>query len=185
MMRSAYVHRALFAGILLLLVLGGARDSSGRRGNSEGAAEEPAAIRGITAAHNAARAEAASSTGKSIPPLTWSSSLADVAQGWANQCRFQHSKKGYGENLFATSGQATPAEAVGSWLSEKKFYDDRRNRCRRGECRHYTQVMWARSMRVGCAVANCTGNSPLGRGAWQFWVCEYDPPGNYIGERPY
>src|SRR5262249_39805828 len=112
-------------------------------------------------------------------------SLAATAQAFAEQCHFQHSrKKGLGENIFAASGRATPEEMVDSWVSEKKSYNYARNRCR-GACGHYTQVVWARSLRGGCGVAQCTSNSPFGRGPWQFWVCNYDPPGNYIGERPY
>jgi hypothetical protein len=185
---SSRLPRVPFLGIgaLFLFVLGGdGIGGGGWRHAALASAQEPTALRGITAAHNAARAEAASEAGKSIPPLAWSPPLAEAAQAWAHQCRFQHSKKGYGENLFASSGQAPPEEAVRSWVSEKKFYDEARNRCRGGECRHYTQVMWAHTMRVGCAVARCSGHSPFGRGAWQFLVCEYDPPGNYIGERPY
>jgi hypothetical protein len=41
-------------------------------------------------------------------------------------------------------------------------------------------------MRLGCGVASCTENSPFGDGgSWQIWVCNYDPSGNYLGERPY
>jgi hypothetical protein len=40
---------------------------------------------------------------------------------------------------------------------------------------------------VGCARRTCTTGSPFsgGTGEWTFWVCDYDPPGNWVGERPY
>ena len=187
MPRSPHWPRGSWLGIVAFLVLGDGGMGTGGGGRPAlASAQEPAAAQGITAAHNAARAAVQPPAREPIPPLTWSPSLAATAQAWADQCHFQHSKKkGLGENIFASSGQATPEEVVESWVSEKKSYNYARNRCRRGECGHYTQVVWARSLRVGCAAAKCTANSPFGRGPWQFWVCNYDPPGNYIGERPY
>ena len=44
-------------------------------------------------------------------------------------------------------------------------------------CGHYTQVVWRKSLRVGCGMATC--------GATEVWVCNYDPAGNWDGERPY
>jgi uncharacterized protein YkwD len=119
-----------------------------------------------------------------IPPLTWSGTVAATAQAWANNCMFKHSGGQYGENIFATSGMAKPSDVVGSWVSEQAKYDYANNSCS-AVCGHYTQVVWAKSLRLGCAVADCTQNSPFGGGNWQFWVCNYDPPGNFVGERPY
>ncbi|CAN0908935.1 Basic form of pathogenesis-related protein 1 [Linum grandiflorum] len=34
------------------------------------------------------------------------------------------------------------------------------------------------SVRLGCARAQCSNG-------WWFVTCNYDPPGNYIGQRPY
>jgi hypothetical protein len=35
-------------------------------------------------------------------------------------------------------------------------------------------------------MAKCTKNSPFsGFPEWQIWVCNYDPPGNFNGTRPY
>ena len=47
------------------------------------------------------------------------------------------------------------------------------------ECGHYTQIVWRTRRRIGCARVFFLG----GRGG--FMTCNYDPPGNYIGERPY
>jgi pathogenesis-related protein 1 len=65
---------------------------------------------------------------------------------------------------------------VGAWAGESRNYDYASNKCR-GVCGHYTQIVWAGTREVGCAVA--TG------GGRQVWVCNYDPPGNWIGKRPY
>ena len=58
------------------------------------------------------------------------------------------------------------------------------NSCDAGQmCGHYTQLVWRDSVRIGCAVHRC---SPLpGFGPADLIVCEYDPPGNWVGEKPY
>jgi pathogenesis-related protein 1 len=145
---------------------------------------EPAAMSGITAAHNAVRAEVNPAAATPLPPLAWSSEVASAAQAHAARCVFEHSQSGYGENIYATSGSATPADVVNSWSSEVEEYDYASNGCS-GTCGHYTQVVWAASLRLGCGMADCSENSPLGSDTWQLWVCNYDPPGNYIGQRPY
>jgi pathogenesis-related protein 1 len=139
---------------------------------------------GMTAAHNAVRAGVMPAASPAIPPLAWSSQVASVAQAYANKCMFQHSGGAYGENIFATSGMATPQAVVTACANEASSYTYATNSCS-NVCGHYTQVVWRGSSKLGCGVANCTANSPLGGGAWQFWVCNYDPPGNFSGMKPY
>ncbi|WAS90316.1 CAP domain-containing protein [Nannocystis punicea] len=143
---------------------------------------EPGRLAGITAAHNRHRAQL------DIAPLTWSPELARYAQKWADKlkrraCALEHRpRKGpdaqkHGENLFAASGQAATAEqVVAAWVAEVAGYDAKTGRCR-GVCGHYTQVVWRNSQRLGCGVATC-GDSEV-------WVCNYDPPGNFLGQKPY
>src|SRR5437867_9150872 len=59
-----------------------------------------------------------------VPPVTWSATVAAVAQKWAETLaaqggQLQHNQDtGYGENLFGGSGKRyTPTEAVNSWGS--------------------------------------------------------------------
>jgi uncharacterized protein YkwD len=158
---------------------------SGGPGGSGGDGSESGRMVGITAAHNAARAAVDPAPRTALPPLAWSSHIAGVAQAWANRCVFEHSGGDFGENLYATTGDGNAAEVVDSWVSEKESYDYANNSCS-DVCGHYTQVVWADSQRVGCAVADCTNGGPFGgSGSWELWVCNYDPPGNFIGERPY
>ncbi len=144
-------------------------------------------MNGITAAHDAARAAVSPAASPAIPALTWSSTVAAAAQTWANGCSFEHGGAGsYGQNLFASTGSTAPADVVTSWVGESAHYDYATNTCASGDsCGHYTQVVWRDSTQLGCGVANCTTGSPFGSGSWQLWVCDYDPPGNYVGQKPY
>jgi pathogenesis-related protein 1 len=143
-------------------------------------------VTGITAAHNAARAAVTPAATPAIPNLTWSSAIAATAQAYAEQCKFEHSMGKYGENLYAAAGKdASGQDVVDSWVSEAANYDYAANSCS-GVCGHYTQVVWRNSVRLGCGVAKCSKNSPFsGFADWQIWVCNYDPPGNFNGTRPY
>ncbi|KAJ3695379.1 hypothetical protein LUZ60_000756 [Juncus effusus] len=127
--------------------------------------------------HNVARAELG------LKPLKWDSRVASYAHWYANQrkgdCQLIHSNGPYGENLFWGSGVGwSPQQVVAAWVQEKPQYDYNSNSCH-GMCGHYTQVVWKSTRRLGCAMATCDN----GRGT--FVVCSYDPPGNYVGIRPY
>ncbi|KAK9101693.1 hypothetical protein Sjap_018947 [Stephania japonica] len=119
------------------------------------------------------------------PPLTWDNHLESYAQWYANQrradCSLIHSNGLYGENIFWGSGDGwAPGQAVADWLSEAKWYNHWTNSCEEGqECGHYTQIVWRGTRRVGCATVVCDGGSGV------FITCNYDPPGNYLGEDPY
>jgi pathogenesis-related protein 1 len=144
---------------------------------------EPARLAGMTKAHNDARATIP------VPALLWDDGLAATAQAYAEKCVFQHSgHAGLGENLAAYYPPGhKAADAVKDWVDEKAAYDYASNSCS-AVCGHYTQVVWKSSTRLGCGVATCTQNSPFGPkfpGAWENWVCNYTPPGNYVGQRPY
>jgi len=156
--------------------------------SSDGATDdgEPTAVKGITEAHNQVRANVSPAAATPIPPLAWDQALGDVAQAYAEECNFEHSMGPYGENLFASSGNTPPAAVVKSWADEVAQYDYATNGCS-GVCGHYTQVVWADSTKLGCGVASCTENSPFGAQfpTWQLWVCNYDPPGNFVGKKPY
>jgi uncharacterized protein YkwD len=131
---------------------------------------------GLLQPQNAVRA------GVGEAPLQWSQQLAGAAQQWADYLiesgQFRHwPGDRYGENLYAiTGGMATPGEVVAAWAGEARDYDLRSNACS-GVCGHYTQIVWRSTRAVGCAVAS--------GGARQVWVCEYDPPGNVVGYRPF
>ncbi|XP_030509816.2 pathogenesis-related protein PR-1 [Cannabis sativa] len=132
--------------------------------------------------HNLARAK------KWELPLAWDGQLQKYAQWWASQrrsdCKLQHSfPEGdfkLGENIFWGSGSDwTPSNAVDAWTDEEKYYNYEANSCAEGQmCGHYTQVVWRSTRRIGCARVVCDDGDV-------FITCNYDPVGNYVGERPY
>lgn len=145
-------------------------------------------LQGITTLHNQARAAVIPKPATAIPALTWNTTVAAAAQKVANTCVFKHSGNGYGENIYAAAGSIpTPTQVVKSWTSESVNYTYSTNSCASGKvCGHYTQVVWRGSKQLGCAQRTCTTNSPFtGFPTWYFWVCNYSPAGNIIGQKPY
>ncbi|XP_050364643.1 pathogenesis-related protein 1C-like [Argentina anserina] len=130
-------------------------------------------------AHNTARLRVG------VPNATWGDNVAAYAQRYANSrtgdCSLVHSHGPYGENTAYGYGTSsiTGADAVNLWLAEKPYYNHASNCCVGGDCLHYTQVIWHYSIRLGCARVPCSNND-----GW-YVICNYDPPGNYFGKRPY
>jgi pathogenesis-related protein 1 len=118
--------------------------------------------------------------------VTWSKDLAKSAQEWANRIaetgKFEHRPEGkYGENLAA--GQAErygTREAAATWLKEKRVYDAGKRELQ--QVGHYTQMVWSRTTRIGAGKAVIKAGPMKG---WTIVVCNYDPPGNVRGEKPY
>lgn len=146
--------------------------------------DEPGVLKGITELHNQVRRK----IGLGLSDLVWDEQLARYAQEWAdhlrdtNSCRMQHrtgkfDTNGLGENLAAAVGKKMePSLVLKYWADEVSLYHYATNTCR-GVCGHYTQIVWRNTKRVGCGVASC--------GKSEVWVCNYDPPGNYKGKKPY
>ncbi len=125
-----------------------------------------------------------------IAPLTWSNSLADGAQAWANHLattgQFAHdpvhtgtSCTGpcYGENIAGfIKDVSEPNGGQTKWVNEKSQYQGGPSFYAVG---HYTQMVWAKTKQVGCATA------PPSVYAYSILVCRYDPPGNFPNELPY
>ena len=157
---------------------------------------------GMTAAHNAARAQLG--LDEELPDLQWSTELAEVAQDWSDnltsECgTIEHRMpNSYGENIAMRGSTRltqpfSPEEAVDGWNAEVACWDygtisgteSCDAQCAAGlnsnGCGHYTQLVWRNTRRVGCGYSTCES----GRFTYEIWVCNYDPPGNYIGQTPY
>ena len=131
-----------------------------------------------------------------MPDLTWSNTLANVAESQIDSCVFAHHKpNSYGENLYAgyqSAGTMTAYQAAGnacaSWADEEQYgsnhnfitcYAD--DNYTGHTCGHYTQQVWNATTQIGCAVKNC----PLNDKTYTFAFCEYNPRGNFNKRNPY
>ena len=154
------------------------------KGGSVGSRLTTKEVRQVLAAHNRARAEVGTS------PLVWSEKLAVYAQEWADHLastsrRMEHRprsgkwKQEHGENLFmGTTGYYGVADAVAAWEREKSAYHGQTiDMSTLHAYGHYTQLVWRSTKRVGCAKIECGGNLII--------VCNYDPPGNVLGQIPF
>lgn len=164
---------------------------------SQNTSTTPADIRATLNGHNTIRSQLG------LPPLRWSNKLVKYAKQWADHqaqtqnCAITHRprddgpyKQVQGENLFWASPRRwsdgrnelqriSIRDVITSWTDEAADYDYNSNSCNVGaQCGHYTQVIWRDTKEVGCVRTTCGDKS-------QLWVCNYNPPGNYIGERPY
>jgi hypothetical protein len=132
--------------------------------------------------HNEARAALG------VPPLAWNWTIELDAMKYANELRVPCSLSPkpwptdgvYGRNLYWASGHHTAAHAAAAWVDEWRWYDRRANACAQGKtCGDYTQLVWNTTTHLGCARRTClNGHDTVA-------VCEYFPPGNYVGVLPY
>lgn len=134
--------------------------------------------------HNIAR------TAVRVPPLAWDEGLARDAAAYARDLArrgaFEHSKQPHGpaaqgENLWTgTRGAYRYEEMAQHWIDERRDFVNRpvpdiSRTGRFGDVAHYTQIIWATTTRVGCALASNRRDDVL--------VCRYSPAGNVRGRR--
>lgn len=155
-------------------------------------AAAPANWKPLVAVHNCARKTVTPRAAPTLAGLCWDATIATAAQAYANNCQYAHNASTpYGENLYAgavTSGFPTNVEvaAATDWAGEDVGYNYAANTCS-GVCGHYTQMVWRTTTAVGCGLRQCTTNSPFPPPFtnWTLVVCNYNPPGNFTGQRPY
>ncbi|KAE8715702.1 STS14 protein [Hibiscus syriacus] len=167
--------------LALLLVLAICHNTAQEAAAAAAAAALPSAAREFLEAHNQARAAVG------VGPLKWSEQLANAS---SLLTRYQRNKMGcqfanltdhkFGANqIWGSGGPVTPRVAVDTWVKEKDYYDYATNSCAPNhKCGVYTQVVWKNSSDLGCAQATCKDQTSL-------TICFYNPPGNYVGEKPY
>ncbi len=183
-----FTTRLLSASCLLAAVVGAGCGGGGSSASANGGPGDAWLV-----PMNAAR------SGVGEMPLQWDPVAAQVAQAWANQCNFTHNPNagaeydamggsgGLGENVSAGAPTESISAAIDGWLAEQPNYDPMTKACVAGQtCGHYTQIVWSMTTGVGCAQAQCTTNSPFsGSSMWTMTVCDFNPPGNVVGEAPY
>lgn len=139
----------------------------------------------LLAGHNAERQRLG------LRPLVWSAKLAEHAKKWSQALAvsdmFEHSTSGAeggeGENLwFGSKDDYTPEEMVGTFVEEGKMFrrgvfPDVTTTGRWEDVGHYTQLIWADTREVGCAITSNPRRDIL--------VCRYSPMGNIAGQKVY
>lgn len=154
----------------------------------------------ILSLHNKLRGQVYPSA-SNMEYMRWDDELERSAESWAHQCIWDHGPAtllmSIGQNLGVHWGRhRAPAFHVQSWYDEVKDYTYPYphecnpwcpDRCSGPMCTHYTQIVWATTNKVGCAVNVCSRMDVWGQ-VWEnavYLVCNYSPKGNWIGEAPY
>lgn len=120
--------------------------------------------------------------------MSWDTELEAFAQAYAEKCIWDHNKERgrRGENLFAMAPMLDLEFAVEDWNAEEKFYNLTTSTCVSGQmCGHYTQVVWASTHRIGCGSKFCEKIEGIETEDMYLLVCNYYPPGNMKGRKPY
>jgi pathogenesis-related protein 1 len=185
-MKYFYCLSMVLAGVLLLpgIFLGAGTEQSFLDSVSSGSRIPLREAEKIVSLHNTVRAEVG------VGPVRWSEKLAVYAQQWVDhlvstRCGMEHRPRSgkwrqeYGENLFiGTAGRYGTPDAVRAWAAEKpKYHGNVLRSSPRSGAGHYTQMVWQDTTQIGCATGRCKGNLIV--------VCNYDPRGNILGQKPY
>ncbi|XP_075835851.1 peptidase inhibitor 16 [Microtus pennsylvanicus] len=138
--------------------------------------------------HNFYRAQV-SPPASDMLQMRWDDDLAAFAKAYAQKCVWGHNKERgrRGENLFAITDEGMDVPlAVGNWFEEREHYNLSTATCDPGQmCGHYTQVVWSKTERIGCGSHFCESLHGVEEANIHLLVCNYEPPGNVKGRKPY
>ena len=178
-MRLRRVYLVL-AAVVLVLASAFAED------RSTGSAFTATDVESFVGYHNKIRSKIG------VEPVEWSPEIAAYAQKWADRLAakgdLEHRPvdgewaRVYGENLAIDRSIVACAEV---WHSEVKDYPSVEpipSDFSSFTAGHYTQMVWRKTKRIGAGVAKVKEGPFKGM---TLVVCNYDPAGNMIGEKPY
>ncbi|KAF5893494.1 peptidase inhibitor 16-like, partial [Clarias magur] len=117
----------------------------------------------------------------------WNDTLSSTAGDYAARCIWAHNPavlNTLGENLFITTGLLNISRSMAAWFDEYTDYVYANQSCKK-ICGHYTQMVWAKSNRVGCASHFCKTVQGSTYNNSMIVVCNYFPPGNVMRVQPY
>lgn len=149
-------------------------------------------------------------TASDMETLVWDDTLATESQAYADKCVGDHDPDAavkFGENLWmlTSSSNYKSSDVIGAvqeWYDEIKDvewiknsdgeYAEAKSKAGTAGCAspdtangncfigHFTQVVWAKSNKVGCGVKKCTPMTVSGQSysAGALLVCRYTPAGN-------
>ncbi|XP_072013044.1 uncharacterized protein [Amphiura filiformis] len=151
----------------------------------------------ILAMHNSYRRRVPGPA-SNMEEMSWDAGLAKMAKKYSKQCVWEHGNPPnttpfahVGQNLAYGSGiKLSPMYLVTLWYREKTFYDINTDECQRNAiCGHYTQIAWANTKYVGCALNYCRQlhdpNNGMDYPSALYLVCNYGPGGNIHSHFPY
>ncbi|MEM1131561.1 MAG: CAP domain-containing protein [Pseudomonadota bacterium] len=126
-----------------------------------------------------------------LAALQWDDALArdaaTYARAMAKSGKFAHDPQTdvavrQGENLWMGTRDAfSYAEMSGGWIDEDRYFKkgafpESSTTGRWSDVGHYTQIIWATTTHMGCAIASNRKDDYL--------VCRYSPAGNVVGRNP-
>nr|Q7ZT98.1 RecName: Full=Cysteine-rich venom protein ophanin; Short=CRVP; AltName: Full=Opharin; Flags: Precursor [Ophiophagus hannah]AAO62996.1 ophanin [Ophiophagus hannah] len=134
--------------------------------------------------HNSLR-RSVSPTASNMLKMQWYPEAASNAERWASNCNLGHSPdysrvlEGIecGENIYMSSNPRAWTEIIQLWHDEYKNFVYGVGANPPGSVTgHYTQIVWYKTYRIGCAVNYCPSSEYS-----YFYVCQYCPSGNMRG----
>lgn len=138
------------------------------------------------------------SSASNMMKLEWDDELAMISQAHANQCDFNHDCNNcrevdnfpVGQNLYQRrtswlNPKANWTKAIMSFYDEISFTPTKvMSRFKGGAYGHFTQLVWAKTWRIGCGYSAYKINEPPFR-IEELYVCNYGPSGNVRNRRVY
>ncbi|XP_067413504.1 cysteine-rich venom protein-like [Emydura macquarii macquarii] len=121
-------------------------------------------------------------TASNMLKMVWNPEAESNAQRWADQCKMSISPREErvidgvlcGENILQATYPLSWSNAIQSWHNQVANFKYGTGAIKdNAPISGYTQVVWYKSYKVGCAVAYCPENR-----FQYYYVCQYCPAGN-------
>ncbi|GAA5802091.1 hypothetical protein HPULCUR_007551 [Helicostylum pulchrum] len=110
-----------------------------------------------------------------VAGVRWNQKLANHAKKVSKSCVWGHNVlKGTGQNI--AYGYPSMKSVIDAWYNEVSDYNYNSGSSFGGVTGHFTQVVWKGTTEIGCAATYCDNLGGF------YYVCDYNPPGNYYGE---
>nr|BAN81986.1 cysteine rich secretory protein [Protobothrops flavoviridis] len=175
----------MIAFIVLPILAAVLQQSSGNVDFDSESPRKPEIQNEIIDLHNSLR-RSVNPTASNMLKMEWYPEAAANAERWAYRCIESHSSRDSrviggikcGENIYMATYPAKWTDIIHAWHGEYKDFKYGVGAVpSNAVVGHYTQIVWYKSYRAGCAAAYC----PSSKYSY-FYVCQYCPAGNIIGK---